>query len=254
LEIIAHRGACFGAPENSLAAFELAIAQGAPRVELDVRVSADGVPFVVHDEATGRTGDRDLVVASTRAADLAEVRLPNGEPLPTLADACALLAGRAELDLEIKAAQPADMPAILGLLERTGLARRVLITAFDEPPLLAVRAAGFRGRTGLLIGSRSMKPAQRLYEGWPLRALRRVRATELVTHHKLVHPALRVALRSENLGLVLWSAVEDEVAPAPERAAMYLRAARSGATGFIVGRVAEALRVLGQAASQPPTP
>src|SRR3979490_1538948 len=47
--VVGHRGASGLAPENTLGAFELALSQGADALELDVRVSADGVPVVVHD-------------------------------------------------------------------------------------------------------------------------------------------------------------------------------------------------------------
>ena len=53
--VIAHRGAAGDAPENTLAAFELALAQGADGVEFDVHLSADGVPVVIHDFRLERT-------------------------------------------------------------------------------------------------------------------------------------------------------------------------------------------------------
>ena len=53
--VIAHRGAAGDAPENTLAAFELALAQGADGVELDVHLSSDGVPVVIHDFRLERT-------------------------------------------------------------------------------------------------------------------------------------------------------------------------------------------------------
>ena len=53
--IIAHRGASGSAPENTIAAFELALAQGADAIELDVRLTADGVPVVLHDATVDRT-------------------------------------------------------------------------------------------------------------------------------------------------------------------------------------------------------
>jgi glycerophosphoryl diester phosphodiesterase len=53
--IIAHRGASGEAPENTLPAFELAVQQGADAIELDVRLTADGVPVVLHDATLDRT-------------------------------------------------------------------------------------------------------------------------------------------------------------------------------------------------------
>jgi glycerophosphoryl diester phosphodiesterase len=55
LLIFGHRGAAGEAPENTLAAFELALAQGADGIEFDVRLSADGEPVVIHDARLNRT-------------------------------------------------------------------------------------------------------------------------------------------------------------------------------------------------------
>ena len=72
--VIAHRGASGYAPENTLPAFELAIRQGADALELDVRLSRDGAPVVMHDATLDRTTDltgpvRGRTLAELRAAD-----------------------------------------------------------------------------------------------------------------------------------------------------------------------------------------
>ena len=60
--IFAHRGASAHAPENTLAAFELALTQGADGIELDVKLSADGHVIVIHDATVDRTtGSRGRV-------------------------------------------------------------------------------------------------------------------------------------------------------------------------------------------------
>ena len=56
--VIAHRGSSAEAPENTLPAFEAAVRRGADAVELDVRLTADGAPVVIHDETLDRTTDR----------------------------------------------------------------------------------------------------------------------------------------------------------------------------------------------------
>jgi glycerophosphoryl diester phosphodiesterase len=71
--IIAHRGASGAAPENTLAAFELAVRQGADAFELDVRLTADGVPVVLHDPTLDRTTDRAGLLAALRLADLRDI-------------------------------------------------------------------------------------------------------------------------------------------------------------------------------------
>ncbi len=71
--VIAHRGASAEAPENTLPAFEAAVRAGAEAFELDVRVTADGAPVVIHDDTLDRTTDRDGPVRSLTLADLRAV-------------------------------------------------------------------------------------------------------------------------------------------------------------------------------------
>jgi glycerophosphoryl diester phosphodiesterase len=72
--VIAHRGASAYAPENTIPSFELALRQGADALELDVRLSRDGAPVVIHDATLDRTSDlagpvRGRTLAELRAAD-----------------------------------------------------------------------------------------------------------------------------------------------------------------------------------------
>jgi glycerophosphoryl diester phosphodiesterase len=71
--VIAHRGASGSAPENTLAAFALAVRQGADAFELDVRLTADRVPVVLHDPTLERTTDHRGPLAALRAADLSGI-------------------------------------------------------------------------------------------------------------------------------------------------------------------------------------
>ena len=56
--VCGHRGACGYAPENTFAAFKLALEQGAKWIEFDVQLSRDGVPVILHDDTLERTTDR----------------------------------------------------------------------------------------------------------------------------------------------------------------------------------------------------
>jgi glycerophosphoryl diester phosphodiesterase len=82
--ILAHRGASAHAPENTLAAFELAREQGADGIELDVKLSADGIPVVIHDETVDRTTNGTGTVADLSLATLKELDAGNRQQIPTL--------------------------------------------------------------------------------------------------------------------------------------------------------------------------
>jgi glycerophosphoryl diester phosphodiesterase len=94
---LAHRGDWRSAPENSLAAFEAALASAScDGLEFDVRRSADGVPVVCHDATLERVLDRPERVDALSAAALSEAGIPS------LGDALAVAGRRPFLDVELK--------------------------------------------------------------------------------------------------------------------------------------------------------
>jgi len=78
--ITAHRGNSGEHPENTMAALRSAVTLGADWAETDVRVTSDGVLVLCHDAGTGRVGDRDLPIATTTYAELAEANVSAGHP------------------------------------------------------------------------------------------------------------------------------------------------------------------------------
>jgi glycerophosphoryl diester phosphodiesterase len=159
--VIAHRGASGAAPENTLAAFELAARQGADAFELDVRLTADGVPVVLHDPTLERTTDRAGPLAALRVADLKDIdagarfTLDRGKTFPfratdvrisTLADILRRFPDMPVL-LEIKevAAQEAVRQVLLEekAVERCVLAseNHAALQRFREPPFATAASA-----------------------------------------------------------------------------------------------------------------
>lgn len=112
--VCAHRGASRELPENTIPAFQRAVELGVREIELDVHLSADGVPVVIHDETVDRTTGRRGTVSSYTAADLGAMNAGNGFGVPSLAEVIAVVAGKARLNIEVKAAAAAD--AVLSLV------------------------------------------------------------------------------------------------------------------------------------------
>ncbi|MDP3492993.1 MAG: glycerophosphodiester phosphodiesterase family protein, partial [Hyphomonadaceae bacterium] len=128
----AHRGLWGGdAPENSLAAFEAAKAAGVG-VELDVRLTADGVPVVFHDAGLERMcGHRELL-ARVMSADLAQYKLPDGSAIPTLAQVLGVM-GDMPVLIELKVDGPADDIADRVADTIEGPRGLYGVMSFDEP-------------------------------------------------------------------------------------------------------------------------
>ncbi len=136
----AHRGAMGYAPENSLAAFERAVACGTDRCEFDVRLSADGHVVVMHDETVERTTGGTGRVDQMTLAELRQLRLEDSdEPVPTFDEAAACLRDRCDMLVEIKAAGMVE--ALLAAISDAGVASQCTISSFLEDSLRQVHTS-----------------------------------------------------------------------------------------------------------------
>lgn len=151
--LIGHRGAAAEAPENTLASFRQAAVAGARWVEFDVKLSADGVPLVIHDARLDRTTSGRGLVRATPFASIRRLDAGSwfhhrfaGERVPTLDEAIALgLELGLGMNVELKPCPgraEATARTTIEALARYGAALdgRVLISSF-EPRCLAVAEA-----------------------------------------------------------------------------------------------------------------
>lgn len=111
MDIYAHRGNSADYPENTMSAFRSAIELGADGIELDVRLSRDGVPVIIHDADVARTTSGTGKVADLYLADLKRLDAGRGEHIPTFEEVELLTRGKTKLDIEIKAAG-AEQPVL----------------------------------------------------------------------------------------------------------------------------------------------
>ncbi|MFF2041929.1 glycerophosphodiester phosphodiesterase [Kitasatospora sp. NPDC058170] len=134
----AHRGGDLGHPENSLAAFEAAVALGYRYLETDVHATLDGVLVAFHDSRLDRVTDRTGAVAELPWGTVSRARIGGTEPVPLLEDLLGTFPA-ARFNIDVKAA-----PAIGPLIEavrRTNAWDRVCVGGFSDSRLAAVRAA-----------------------------------------------------------------------------------------------------------------
>ncbi len=213
----AHRGARTLAPENTLAAFEAAHRLGIDAIEFDVRLSADGVAVVIHDETVDRTTDGD-----GRVGDLALEQLKRldagcwfapefrGEPIPTLEETLAWARGRCGVNIELKEARgrgaatgsPATRCASLAqavarAIRRTAFRDFLVVSSFATPALAAARTSMPAARLGWLA-SRSLRGLASLHH--------RLRLYSLHPHVRLASPRRVVLGRRLGLRVFFWTA------------------------------------------------
>jgi len=145
--IVAHRGASFEAPENTLAAFKRAWALGVEAVELDVRVTKDGEVVVFHDPTTLRLGGVDRPIADQTLAELRQLDVGaykhikyKGERIPTLAQALSTIPGGRTMFVEIKTGKE-TAPAIAQVIrDAHPTSVTIALQGFDPDSLAALAA------------------------------------------------------------------------------------------------------------------
>ena len=132
--IIGHRGASAEAPENTLAAFALAQAQGADGIELDVQLSADGWPVVIHDSKLERTTNVQGRVQRLPVAELQALDAGEGQPIPTLDEVFETLGPNFLYNVELKTAAFRDdglAAAVADRIQAHHLEQQTIVSSFN---------------------------------------------------------------------------------------------------------------------------
>lgn len=164
---IAHRGGAGLAPENTLAAFEMASALGFRYLETDVRLTRDGHLVCFHDATLDRAADARGRVVHHRLAELRAMRV-GGEPIPTLADALDEFPD-AKFTVDLK--EEAAIEPLARLLGHKPYAERVCVAGAWDGWLARLRhmapdvktALGWRSLTALIWCSRTgTRPSPRI--------------------------------------------------------------------------------------------
>jgi glycerophosphoryl diester phosphodiesterase len=203
--VIAHRGASGHAPENTLAAFRKAIAQGAAFIETDLQLSRDAHFVAIHDDKVNRTTDgrgavHDLTLAELRQLDAGAWFGSEfaGERIPTLEE---ILEFSKKHDvvfyLELKPAGSwGGEHALIGALRESGEIPRTIVISFNTGILEGLRKIEPTLMTGVLYDGQIEKPIERALE---------IGARQLAVRANLVTPALLMEARKKDLQVVCWT-------------------------------------------------
>jgi glycerophosphoryl diester phosphodiesterase len=155
--LLAHRGWASRYPENSRAGIEAALRAGVPSVEIDVQLSRDGVPMVIHDAGLERTAGVDRRVSDLSAVELTAIGIHeparfgtrfDGERLPRLADIVELLGNwpeaRAFVEIKRESAEAHGVDETVALvLDVLGPVReRCVVISFVERAVMSARRLG----------------------------------------------------------------------------------------------------------------
>lgn len=207
----AHRGASGEAPENTFAAFDLALEQGAELLELDVHRTTDGYLVVQHDfslsrtaSATGQIGE--LTLEALRRYDVGAWKGPRwaGQCIPTLDEVLDRYGDRAFLNVEIKVDRrpyPTIEAQVARAIRQRGLFDRVVVSSFDLSTVERLRRVDPAVRTGLLT---EQQPDETLLRAREIGAVAVHLEADMITAPRLDHAHRR------GLGVLAWT-VDDPV-------------------------------------------
>ena len=180
--IIAHRGASGEAPENTMAAFKLAVEQGCDGIELDVHLSNDGQLIVIHDENIKRTTNGEGLVGEMTVAQLKRYDAGSwfsdkfkGEKIPLLEEVFEMVPKEIFINVEIK-----NIPSyyegieekLLDLLIQFDRIEQVIVSSFDHQCLFRLKKRNRYIKIGLLYTENAVDHAglAKLF-GFPVESL-----------------------------------------------------------------------------------
>jgi len=221
--IIAHRGASALAPENTLAAFQKAIEDGAEGIEFDVRLARDGVPVVFHDPGLKRICRREGRVSNLTAAELAKLdagtwfnhRNPSkarekfsAEIVPTFAQLLDFLKNyKGLLYVELKFSEPEIAPlveSVCQIIAKSAFLPQIKLCSFKLRAIALAKkvlpeiktAALFQPKINTILRGRSHL----------LERARSCAANEVSLHYSMASKKMIAQAKNENFPVTIWTA------------------------------------------------
>ena len=239
VELVAHRGESYDAPENTLAAFALAWERGVTTIELDVHLTGDGQAILSHDANTRRTTGVDRVIRQSTVAQLRSLDAGRwkaerwaGEKLPTLDEALAGIPDGGRCFIEIKEG-PEVVPAVAAAIERAGKAPGQLVIISFNAETVAESKRRLPGIQALYLSSFRQDSTTRAWSPTVnelIATAHRIGADGLdLSVNGPVDEAFIERVKAARLQMHVWTVDDPAVA---------LRMARAGVDGITTNRAA----------------
>lgn len=220
--IVAHRGSSRRAPENTCAAFDLAIAEGAEGLEMDVRLAGDGLPVVFHDSSLTRITGDEITVDRLTTGELAEVSVGRwfnhsyprlADPayenatVPTLESVLSRFEGYegviyVELKCRPEAAEQTAI-AVTDLLSSSPMLKQFIVKSFDLDTLPVVRRVNPEIRTAALFAPKILRKVRRRKR--LIEMALSLGAVSLSLHRALVTGKFVRKAHAAGLGVAAWT-------------------------------------------------
>jgi len=200
---IAHRGASAYEPENTLRAFERAIEMGATMLELDVHLSREGHPMVIHDTDLSRTTNGTGRVTDLSLTQIKRFDAGLGEQVPTLDEVIELARDRAKLYIDLKGQSAPEQ--VVKTLQKADFLDQVIVGSFYPWLPQKVKFLEPGVRTSVLI---RLEDRRADFVAWTLAVgadyVHPCWESGSTTPHKLLTPGIIANFRQHGLGILLW--------------------------------------------------
>jgi glycerophosphoryl diester phosphodiesterase len=206
--IIAHRGASGEAPENTLAAFQLAIEQGCDALELDIQLSFDGKLMVCHDSTVNRTTNGSGRIVDIDSSHLRTFDVGNwfnkkfkGQQIPFLAEVFEMIPQDIMVNVEIKMIPEYENKIeqkLVDLLIEIDRLSNVVISSFDHSCLVKLMKMEPRAKIGLLYQQKLFNPVE-------YAALLNVPVFSLHPHYKSINEHDIIKAKSCGISVYPWT-------------------------------------------------
>lgn len=210
---VAHRGASWDAPENTLASVNLAWQQGADAAEIDVYLSSDKRIVVIHDKDTKRTAGVDLKVEQTTADELRKLdvgRLKGpaytGQNIPFLEEIIAALPAKKKLYVEVKS-DVRILPHLMEVIDAEGKRDRIVLISFDLDVVTALKKLAREVPTYWIVSAEKNKVTQHYvpYSKTLIEKAKQAGLEGLALHYGPLNAAYVQAVRAAGLDIYVWT-------------------------------------------------
>lgn len=200
---IGHRGACAYEPENTISSFRKALELGANMVELDVRLSKDGVIMVSHDSNISKYTNGSGFIENMLFRDIQkyDIKDKSGEKIPTLKEVLDDLQGRGGVYIEIKGDYLEDK--LVYLLKEINFVEQIIIGSFDFKKIKKIKQINPLLKTSLLVGTPYtdfVKQVLEIEANYVHLCWRNYENPHMLVQQKLVEE-----LRKKKLGIIVWN-------------------------------------------------
>lgn len=192
--VVGHRGCAGLEPENTIRAFKRAVKLGCDAIEMDIHLTKDNVPIVIHDRSVDRTTNGKGLISNLTSSQIKRLKCAKGEGVPTLKDVIDAVGDKIFLVIELKEEHTAKL--VIDVIKRNGLLRKVELSSFWHREILQASKLDPRISTGVILSGAPINP---------VRLVRDAHAKRIHVSHWYTNKELIKTLHAKRIFVDTWT-------------------------------------------------